>query len=67
MGNGQAIESDILIADSSKFVHMLNKCNITLEFLDHAFVQWYELGRPLKLKTNVFKDHLLTEKYQQTI
>jgi len=46
---------------------MLNNCNITLDFLDHVLLQWVELGRPLKLKPNVFKDHLLTEKYQQTI
>ena len=67
MGNGQAIEADLLVADSSRFVHMLNKCNITLNFLDHALLQWVELGRPLQLKTSFFKDKLLTEKYQQDI
>ena len=36
MGNGQAIDADLLVADSSRFVHMLNKCKITLHFLDHA-------------------------------
>lgn len=36
MGNGQSIEPDLLISDSSKFVHMVNNCHIANEFLDFA-------------------------------